>query len=125
MLAKLLEGKMKSENWSLRSIAHKTGVSHTTISRLLKNEPVDLVTIQKVSAWLGISTSDVLKSQIDLGLDEDEVVISNLLMLFKSNPKLFGAFKEIIKEYQGKRLSQSDLDEILSFIIFKLRPPSR
>ena len=60
MLAQLLKEKMQKENLSLRAAASEVGVSHVTIVRALKEEPLDLDTIIAISNWLGISPSVVL-----------------------------------------------------------------
>lgn len=120
MLSSILGERMRKEGLSLRKVAELTGSSHTTISRILHNKHVDLLTIKNVCQWLGVSTSEVLQDRYDYNPDEDMYLALQISMIIKSNTSLSKSFGKVMKENKNLRLSKSDIDEILSFIAFKL-----
>ena len=120
MLALLVKEKMSTEKLSLRSAAKQIGTSHTTISRLLEGTQIDFATLERVCFWLGIPTSEILKTDFDIKKDEEEVLSRSVLMLIRANPELKLAFKRLIEKYQIEKIDKQIVDEIISFMIFKL-----
>jgi len=51
MLAHMLQDTMTKENLSVRKAAQEIGISHSTITRILNNDNIDLQTYQQVCTW--------------------------------------------------------------------------
>jgi transcriptional regulator with XRE-family HTH domain len=121
MLSRLVSKKMQSENLSLRSAAQQIPTSHTTITRILENKNIDLKTLKLVCSWLGVSTSEVLKDQYDSLSEEEKKPGNQVSILINSNPQLSEAFRHVFASLRAGEIDQRDVEEILSFIAYKLR----
>ena len=65
-MAVLLEEARRKRNLSERQLAQEIDVAHTTVGRVLRGQPVDIVTIQKIAAWMGVETASLFKTQREL-----------------------------------------------------------
>ena len=116
MLAQLLKEKMQKENLSLRAAASEVGVSHVTIVRALKEEPLDLDTIIAISNWLGISPSVVLGTQ-----GEAENALSDkIASVLEKEPRLKEVFEEAINRIERGEASSQLIEDIVSYAKYKL-----
>lgn len=114
-LSGLVRLKMENEHLSLRSAAEQIGVAHTTVDRVLKEEPVDLTTLEKICDWVGIPVTAVL----DISDDNNEVM-DQLSAAMALCPELSDVFTEIAEKVLKGELEQSILSEVASFASYRL-----
>ena len=116
LLQFLVAEKMDNENLSLRKVGRATGISHTTISRILYGDAVDLDTLLLMSDWLDIPPSRVLD-----GYETDEGNLeARIGALLDLNPKLRDVFKEAMERYEADEVSAQAVEEILAYAAFRL-----
>jgi len=106
---------MEKENLSLRKAGKQADVAHTTIDRILKDESVDLDTVQKVCDWLGIPPSSVLDTNEDRSENIDLVA-----QLFALNDEFSQVFVEISEKIKDKLIDEVILDEITGYASYRL-----
>lgn len=116
LLQHLVYEKMNKDNLSLRNVADATGISHTTISRIVKGGDVDIDTLLTVCKWLEVSPSHVLDGY---KTDEDnlEARIASLLDL---NPNLREVFTEAMDRYEEGDVSAQAIEELLAYAAFRI-----
>jgi transcriptional regulator with XRE-family HTH domain len=120
MLSRLVEKKMKREGLSLRDAAVNANTSHTTIMRVLEGKQVDLETLYNVCNWLGVNIVDVLETQYIHTDKAKDTFLTQFNLFISSNPKLLHALRETFTAYSNDQLSSEDVDEIVTFIAYKL-----
>jgi transcriptional regulator with XRE-family HTH domain len=114
-LSDLVRRKMEVENLSLRAAGDKVGVAHTTIDRILRGLSVDLETIEKLCAWLGVPVTSVL----DIREDSHEIIdqIASALAL---SPQLSVVFGELAKRVLAGEVEATVLAEVAAFTSYRL-----
>lgn len=60
MLPKLLTERQRKDGLSNRAVSREIGVSHSTISRALNGDQLDMATLEKFADFLGIPVSSLL-----------------------------------------------------------------
>jgi len=115
-LAELVKAKMDDENLSLRKAGKVAGVAHTTIDRVLKGGDVDLVTVEKISRWVGIPVSKA----IDLKNAEGGIQ-GDITTLIGLHPEFGEVLSALAKEIIVGGLSSEILIEITGFMSYRLQ----
>lgn len=115
LLSDLVKRKMQQENLSLRSAGTQAGVAHTTIDRVLKEESVDLNTLEKVCDWVGVPVTSVL----DIN-DDGNKILDQIAAAIALCPELEDVFSEIADHVLGGELDQSILGEVAAFASYRL-----
>lgn len=115
-LAELVKFKMDEEKLSLRTAGKQAGVAHTTIDRILKGEPVDLSTMEKISRWVGIPVSDALDLK-----NAEEGIQGEIATLIALHPEFGEVFSALAKEITKGGLSTDILNEITGFTSYRLQ----
>lgn len=115
-LAELVKAKMDDEKLSLRKAGKAAGVAHTTIDRVLKGEDVDLVTVEKISRWVGIPVSKA----IDLKNAEGGIQ-GDITTLIGLHPEFGEVLSALAKEIIVGGLSSEILIEITGFMSYRLQ----
>jgi transcriptional regulator with XRE-family HTH domain len=119
MLKELVEQKMHSQGISMREVSRQTGVAHTTVMRALEGRNMDLVTLELFSKWLGVSINDLIKTEYSKSDNTSE----KIAMVLERHPKLAEIFKNATDDLEQGLITQADLDEIVSFAVYKLSQP--
>jgi plasmid maintenance system antidote protein VapI len=114
MLQILLSEKMEHEKLSLRNAAKVTGVSHTTLARILNGDAIDLDTVVQVSKWLGLKVSSVLNS---FG---DDDIASSIAMIIQTEPKLGKVIIEAANNVRSGAITPDDLRDILAYLSYRI-----
>ena len=114
-LSELVQRKMEQEHLSLRAAGAQADISHTTIDRIIKDDTVDLGTLEKVCDWLGVPVTTVL----DAGKYSNDVIeqIANAIALC---PELADVFGEIADRVVAGEIDPSILVEVASFASYRL-----
>ncbi|MBG0785437.1 MAG: hypothetical protein H0S79_10070 [Anaerolineaceae bacterium] len=115
-LAALVQRKMEKEHLSLRTAGKQADVAHTTIDRVRNGETVDLETVKKISAWLGVPVS----SMVDVG-QEKKAMLEEVASLFALNDEFSDVFTKISKRIKDGKLSTDILIEITAFTSFRMQ----
>jgi len=113
MLATMLRNKMNEEGISTRVVAGKTGISHTTVHRILNGGNADIPTINALCDWLGVSVSDVMDDNAGQSSVAQKIAIiisaerrrrhhklCRISTKFKENRVKFLQWTKIIRIYQ-------------------------
>jgi DNA-binding Xre family transcriptional regulator len=116
MLSIILKSEINERNISVREASRQINIAHTTLIRIIEGEVVDLKTIKKVSEWLGINVSDVLKSDTS----NEKGIGETLAMFLDRNPKLRDAFIGSISKLQTGEIKKNVIEDILAYIAFRL-----
>ncbi len=117
MLKEFLRDTMRQRNLSGRETARQIGVSHTTIRRMLIDEPIDLDTAAKVTSWLGVSLAAVLEVDYEENLDMD----IRILALLDRFPELRLLLEDLANAAMAGQLSVHLPREIANYGRFALR----
>ena len=115
-LQELLKVKMKEEGLSLRKAGDQAKVAHTTIDRVLKGEHIDLKTVMKISAWLGIPASEVIVLK-----ESTENLQSDINSLNALHPELGEVLSKLTKEIIEGNVSPTILAEITGFTAYRMK----
>lgn len=107
---------MKDEKLSLRDVARATGISHTTISRIVQGGAYDIDTLLDICKWLEVSPSYVLDG---FRSDEDNLD-DRIASLLDMNPKLREVFEEAMDRYEEGEASAQAIEELLAYAAFRL-----
>ena len=116
LLQLLVREKMNKENLSLRKVGRATDISHTTISRILDGDAVDLDTLIAICKWLEIPPSRVLD-----GYKTDEGNLeARIGAILDLNPRLRIAFKHAMERCEADEVNAQVVEELLAYATFRL-----
>ncbi len=107
---------MKEEKLSLRDVWRATGISHTTISRIVQGGAYDIDTLLKICEWLDVSPSYVL----DGYKPRDENLEPRIAALLELNPNLREVFSEAMSRYEEGEVSAQAIEDLLAYAAFRL-----
>jgi plasmid maintenance system antidote protein VapI len=113
----LVERALAMENLSVRAAAFKFGVSHTTIHRILNNEPADLDTIIKICKVLGVEPATVLNAEAST---DKQSVVSIIATIVEVEPRLASLFADLAHDLQEGTVSSDDVADIVSYASYRL-----
>jgi transcriptional regulator with XRE-family HTH domain len=113
-LGDLVRTKMERQHLSLRRAAHQIGMAHTTVDRIVKDESLDLSTIQKACDWLDIPIHTVL--DVDY---RDIEVLNNVVGFLAMNQELAVRIFELSTNIKSGNVSPLILGEIAAFISYR------
>jgi len=116
MLSKLLKEKCQKLSLSSRQAAHKVGVSHATILRVLKGDVVDIETLIKLSGWLNVKPSTALNSFV---LSPDALA-DRVAVVIERHPQLRDVFSRAVKAIIEEDVDPSLIDDIAGYAAYKL-----
>lgn len=116
LLKILLEEKMRKEGLSEREVARQVGFSNSTIARIMHDKPVDLPTVIEICKWMNVTPSSVLDSEVA----DAAGLAAKVTAFLEANPKLAESLKEVMDQLDRERLDPSIMQEIVSFIHYKL-----
>jgi plasmid maintenance system antidote protein VapI len=114
MLKEVLDAALARKRLSVRAAARQIGIAHTTLNRVLVGGPIDLETVMKISAWMGVRPAVLLDMESG---GEAEIV------------ELVPGLKEVLSEarllIEGGKVPASILDDITAFARFKISEYSK
>jgi transcriptional regulator with XRE-family HTH domain len=117
MLSSYLREKLGKEGASVRQAARDIGVSHTTILRVLDDQPIDVGTLIKVCDYVGVAPAYVLNS---LSGDKSISLRNKMDLIVQRYPRVQAVFDEAIRRLENGEVSQQAVDELLSFAAYRL-----
>ena len=116
LLARILNGRMRSERLSEREVARQTGLSNVTINRVCKGEIVDLKTILILCEWLDVQPSMVL----DSFLRDDSSQNNNIVLFIENNPYLKHVLSNLATEFNNGQVGEDTIKSICDYIAFMI-----
>ena len=118
MLKTLLERELEKKHLSVRAASREMNVTHTTLHRVLRNEPVDLDTVVILCRWLNVRPSTML----DIEAKDDTVSVSSTIAaLIEQDPRLASVFTEMADDLRRGAISTDDVNDVLSYAAYRLR----
>jgi DNA-binding Xre family transcriptional regulator len=114
-LSDLVKRKMEEEHLSLRGAGAAADVAHTTIDRVIKGEPVDLLTLEKVCDWLAVPVTSIL----DLREDEGDLS-AQVAAIVAMCPELEVVFSEMSNLVVSGEIDKDVLSEVAAFAAYRL-----
>ena len=118
MLRELFEKKLRERNLSVRAAAADMDVSHTTLHRVLNDEPVDLKTVIALCNWLNVSPSTILDTQAS---DKRTSVPAVIASLIERDERLAAIFTDMAEDLTNGEISPDDVSDIISYAAYRLR----
>jgi hypothetical protein len=113
MIDQILQGEIRKRGMSVRQAAREIGIAHTTLQRVMDGKHADLVSYSKISSWVGVELPTLLE------LKQQGDVSTQIQSLLEKNPRLLAEFQERIRD--GVSISPNVLEDIVEYIVFKLR----
>jgi len=118
VLAELVRGEMRKRGLSARAFARESGVSHTTIIRILEGQRVDVATIKKICDYLNVRVADVITSEYDIS--SDARLIAQITTLVERTPALAAVFRDAFQALDAGIFTLEDVQEIVNFAAYKM-----
>ncbi len=115
MIRELLDEKVRERGLSYRTAAAEIGVAHSTIMRVLKGGPADVPTLLKICKWLKVEPASILNSE------ENANAPAVFTTIAEATPGLMEILQDATADFKEGLLTARDLEEITSFIAFRLR----
>ncbi len=115
MIKELLDAKVRERGLSYRTAAAEIGVAHSTIMRVLKGGPADVPTLLKICKWLRVEPAMILNSE------ENSNAQAVIATIAEATPGLMEILQDATKDFKEGSLTAEDLEEITSFIAFRLK----
>ena len=116
MLPKLLAEKQKNDGLSNRAVAKLTGVSHSTISRALNGEQMDMATLEKLAVFLEVPVSVLA----DLGAAGATGLGAKIEALVLQEPELAKIFEDAVDMILDGQMSASTFRDLVSYASFRM-----
>ena len=117
MLQRVVQDEMARRDLSLRPAAKEIGIAHTTLLRVLNNEPVDLNTLLKVSEWTGMSLTTILGME---ETEDEKAIMATMTAIVEAEPELRQTFLQAHQALVDGEIDIEDLREIASYAAYKL-----
>lgn len=116
MLSILLAEKCREEGLSAHEAAKAVGVSHTTILRAQRGVVVDLPTLIKIAAWLGVKPA-TLHNSMSL---EPDALPDKIAAALEVQPELAKVFRNAVEAVVERGVSPALIREIALFSAFAI-----
>lgn len=115
MLDVVLNQVMTQKGLSARGAAKEIGVSHTTVLRALKGDPVDVPTLIAISNWIGVRPSELINSMGDVSSVPEAVST-----LISTHPQLGKVFEEAVALVEKGEAGPELIEDIVSYAAYKI-----
>lgn len=116
LLTVLLGERMKEKNYSMRDVAKETGVSHTTISRILAGQTADIDTLIAICKWMNVSPSHFLDAQ----MGGEQTLGARMSAVLEANPALATVLEEALERMEDGRLSPQTLTDLVNYMVYRI-----
>lgn len=117
MLQTLLERELEKQHLSVRAASREMNITHTTLHRVLRGEPVDLDTVITLCKWLNVRPSTILDIEAN---DETTSVSSAIAALIEQDERLASVFIRIANDLGRGSLSVDDVKDVVSYAAYRL-----
>jgi transcriptional regulator with XRE-family HTH domain len=112
----LLEAEMRDRHLSMREAAEEIGVTHTTISRILRGRPVSVTTLTNVARFLKIDPGNLLETE-----NVDEQLTKDIMTIIGHEPALAGVMHEVAEKAKSGEIPPETFREIIRYAMWRLR----
>ena len=114
VFTRLIEQKQRLEGLSIREVGRQSGLAHTTITRVLAGDNLDLATLTALCKWLGVSTTVAVASL------EENALLPKVTLFLEANPPLANLFDWAIGRLEEGTISQAALNDVMSYMVYRL-----
>jgi len=121
LIKKLVMEKMRKNDLSMRSAAANIGVSHTTLIRILHDEPYDVPTAEKVANWLNVPVSTLL----DINQPGEDGLARQIALVLRQEPALAKVFGEAMARLADGRIKPETIRALASYAASQLETRAR
>jgi hypothetical protein len=108
----LARHRISERELARRISAGGSKISNVQINRIVKGEPVDLDTMQKVLDYMGVSLSSVVEGE------KEEALAQKIAALIEMDPQLKQSFAELMQKITTGQVSPEILKQIGDYISF-------
>ena len=116
MLPKLLAEKQRKDGLSNRAASREVGVSHSTISRALNGDQLDMATMEKFADFLGVSVSSLL----DMEMSGADGLAAKIDVMVLQKPELAKVFEEAIDLILDDKMDPSVFEDLVAYASFRM-----
>ena len=116
LIKKLVMEKMRKNDLSMRSAAANIGVSHTTLIRILHDEPYDVPTAEKVANWLNVPVSTLL----DINQPGEDGLARQIALVLRQEPALAKVFGEAMARVLEGSMTLETMRSLVSYAAFQI-----
>jgi len=116
MLPKLLAEKQRKDGLSNRATSREVGVSHSTISRALNGDQMDMATMDKFAEFLGIPVSSLL----DMNMEGSVGLSAKIDALISQEPELAKVFEEAIDLILDEKMDPKVFEDLIAYTSFRM-----
>jgi transcriptional regulator with XRE-family HTH domain len=114
MIQELLYNQIYARYINIRQASREIGVGHTTVIRILNGAEIDLDTLKKIAAWLGVEASTLL----DAGQND---LASKILVFIKRNPELARELNVALDWLADGKMKTETLQDVLTYIAYRMK----
>jgi len=116
VLPKLLAEKQRKEGLSNRAASRQIGVSHSTVSRALKGDQMDMATMEKFAVFLGIPVSSLM----DMEASDHHGLAAKIDALVLQEPELAKVFEQAIDLILDDQMDPSIFQDLVAYASFRM-----
>jgi len=114
-LAELLNEEMRRRGLSMREVGNLTGVTHTTINRILNGHRVNLTTLERVSQFLHVQAADFIP-----GSTGEDNLIRALAAIVRKDPALEGILLRAADKVSDGEIAPEVLRDIVRYATWRI-----
>jgi transcriptional regulator with XRE-family HTH domain len=116
VLAKIFNKALDEKRLSYRAAANEIGVSHSTVGRVVRGEPADMPTIEKIAAWLNVPPSTL----VDIEEEGDAGLAKRIESFVAQYPELARVFDEAIQRVEDGSMEPVVLRELIMYVSYRI-----
>jgi len=115
-----LASVIRDRERTVRYVSRKTGLSHTTIQRILHGfTNIDIATARALAKWCGVETAYIV-NLVDPEGHRNFALEGDIAMLMETFPWMREVWQAILKAHQEKKLTIEDLKAAMEFALLKI-----
>ena len=116
MLPKLLTERQRKDGLSNRAVSREIGVSHSTISRALNGDQLDMATLEKFADFLGIPVSSLL----DMEGGGEHGLAAKIDAMVSQEPELAKVFEDAIDLILDDKMDPKIFEDLVAYASFRM-----
>jgi transcriptional regulator with XRE-family HTH domain len=119
-IALLLEEEMRKRRLSFREVAEEIGVTHTTISRILRGRPVSVTTLTNVARFLKVDPGNLLNAD-----NSEDQISKDIAAIVDQQPALASVLHSAAEKARRGEIPAEVFQDITRYAIWRLNESAR